>query len=175
MKKLKKLKTFAIAFALSAASAGASVLDLIEEFINNNPSQKWEVWSYGIKLNSPGKADGVAAYGLGGGAAISYWINPSVGAKLSADWCDSSWTFASLGMTARGTVRLADSVALSPFAEAGPGWNVKGPERSVVAVAGAGATLSIKGAPFDIFGAYQYVTTSPREQERILFGLKLKF
>jgi hypothetical protein len=150
-------------------------LDWVNQFFSNNPTEKWDVWAYGIHLNSPGKADGVAAYGFGGGTALSYWLNPAVGAKLSLDWADSSWTLASLGMSARGTIRFGDSISVSPFVEAGPGWNVRGPAKSIVAVAGGGATVSISGLPFDIFGGYQYITTSPKEQERILFGVNFSF
>lgn len=145
------------------------MIDTAKQFVANNPTNTWDTSVYAL-------ANRTSKFGYGGGVRVGYWMNPSVGAALDANYCDSSWTFTSLGLTARGTVNVSTIATVSPYATVGAGWNINGAQQTVVAVVGAGGTLHIKGWDyFDLFGEYQKVTLSPDSQQRLLVGLTRKF
>lgn len=160
------------------ASVFSDITDMAQQMFNNNPSNTWDVSTYALNnLNSTAQD---AAKGWGAGAKIGYWLNPSVGTTLDVSYCNSTWTFASLSLTARGTINISSFGTISPYVYAGPGYSFTksetGIEQSVVAVAGSGATLHInKLTWFDFFGEYAHITTTPDAQDRIQFGITRRF
>lgn len=172
MKKL--LTTLFIVAATFVASAQTIITNspggvwgTISDFFANNPTNTFDLTGYGIY--------DITTKGAGGGARVGYWITPSVGAALDVGYCDSSWTFANLGLSGRGTVKLGDIANLTLHASAGPGWNINGQSQSVVVFASTGGTLHInKWKYFDFLGEYQHVTTEAN-QDRVIFGLTRKF
>ena len=116
-----------------------------------------------------------AAYGLGGGARIAYWVDKSIGAALDASYCDSSWTFASLALAGRGTFNLGTVAKFTPYVTAGPGWNIRGPSQSVVAVAGGGGSLSFTKLPkLAFFGEFVTILNDTSVQ-RVQAGITYRF
>lgn len=174
MKRIILIAIVAGCFGAYHARAG-SVWDTVGDFFAANPTNKWDLSGYGIALNSDDFAEGVRPNGWGGGTRIGYWLNPSVGAALDANYAQSSWTFTSLALTARGTFAIGEAARVTPYVLAGAGWNINGPARSVVAVAGGGAVLDLKPVRwFKFFGEFQHVTTS-EPQNRVLFGIVKSF
>jgi hypothetical protein len=147
---------------------------IVKDFFANNPTNTWDVSGFGLVSRSD-------HFGYGAGTRVGYWITPSVGAALDFNYCDSSWTFTSLGLAGRGTINVKNIGFVSPYATVGAGWNINGGDvpgtyqQSVVAVAGTGATIHINAIKwFDFVGEYQHVTMTPN-QDRILFGITRRF
>jgi len=182
---MKKLLTTILSACLLAASLSAqaqtnsgSILGTIEAFFANNPTNSWETSVYGLNNITQSKLS--LADGWGGGARIGYWLTRSVGANLDVSYCDSSWTFASLGLAGRGTINLGTLGSVTPYITAGPGWNAKTKDgvttQKAVVVAGGGATLDLKAIKWcSFFAEYDHVTTSPDPQNRIIFGITKRF
>lgn len=173
---MKTIKHIIVITALTLTTyAHAGFLDVVGDFFANNPTNRWDLSGYGIALNSDNFAEGVKPDGWGGGTRIGYWATPFLGAALDLNYAASSWTFTSLALTARGTFSIGSVADVTPYASAGAGWNINGPEKSIVAVAGAGAVLDIKKIRwFKLFAEYQHVTTT-EPQNRILFGITKSF
>ena len=144
----------------------------------NNPTNTWDVSMYGLNDISKSKLD--IKDGWGAGVRVGYWLSPAIGASVDVSYCDASWTFASLGLTARATFNVGSFASVTPYVVAGPGWNVSkglnGVTGSVVAVAGAGGELDIKAVKWcKFFGEYSRVIGSGDVQERVQFGIKKTF
>lgn len=174
MKKLLVIIGLSTLLSVSVNAQSTNPVSVVKSFFANNPTNTWDITGYGLQ--------NLDTTSFGAGARVGYWLTPSVGAALDASYCDSSWTFMSLGLAARGTVKLGDVGSVSPFITAGAGWNVKTPadlgdelKQTVVAVAGGGATLHFEKVKwFDFFGEYQYVS-GIEGGNRILFGLTKRF
>lgn len=176
---MKKLITVigvaALLATVNAQETGGGLWDTLGTFFKNNPTNSWDVSSYGLWKESAATLSLNKASSFGAGARVGYWITPAVGAALDLSYCDRSWTFASLGLAGRATITLGSVGTLSPYASVGPGWNIQGEQKSIVAVAAGGATLHINKLPwFDLFGEYQHITTT-ETQNRIAFGLTKRF
>ena len=170
------LAVLAAALALTVSAQGATLWDdiskVIGNFFNNAPTNTWEVGGYGIYISDAEAAE-ITADSFGGGARVQYKVSPSLGAALDLSYARSSWTFASLAFTVQGGINFGQTATLAPYVFAGPGWNIKGPEQSIVAVTGGGADLDIKALKwFKFFGEYRYITTTD-PQDQIVFGVKV--
>lgn len=167
---MKKL-ILAIGVALCCVTVNAqfssNVLSTVDSFFKNNPTNAIDITAYGLQV--------VESKEFGAGTRMSYWLTPSVGAALDVSYVNGNWTFTSLALGARGTVKLGDAGSVSPFVSAGSGWNIKGPEETIVAIGTAGATIHINRIKyFDLFGEYQYISGKETEN-RIAFGITKKF
>ena len=173
MKKHITLLAAACLLAVSTSQAG-TLWDTVGDFFAQNPTNSWDVSAYGLKnlsTDPPGIANG-----LGGGARVGYWLTPNIGAALDVSYCETSWTFASLGIAARGTFHIG-SLDVTPYISAGPGWNIdaKGLGPEIVALAGGGASVTLKKWPsWAAFAEYTTVLTE-KEQRRVVFGLTKRF
>jgi hypothetical protein len=159
------------------SEVGTSIGTTVAAFFAGNPTNSWDVSAYGV-CNTKSTLQDVAK-GWGAGARVGYWLNPSVGASIDLSYCDSSWTFASIGLAGRGTIKLGSIGTVSPYITAGPGVNIKssasGVEPTIVVVAGGGATLHFDKLKWcDFFGEYRHVTTT-EAQDLITFGIVKKF
>src|SRR3990167_6057277 len=147
MKKHITLLAAACLLAVSTSQAG-TLWDTVGDFFAQNPTNSWDVSAYGLKnlsTDPPGIANG-----LGGGARVGYWLTPNIGAALDVSYCETSWTFASLGIAARGTFHIG-------------------------ALAGGGASVTLKKWPsWAAFAEYTTVLTE-KEQRRVVFGLTKRF
>ncbi len=175
MKTKHTVATLAAVCLLAFNAQAGSAWDTIGDFFAANPTNSFDLSAYGLK-NLSTEVPGIAN-GLGGGARIGYWLTPSVGAALDVSYCESSWTFASLGLAGRGTFHVGSLLDVTPYVSAGPGWNIEatGLGQSIVAVAGGGATITItkwKGLSF--FAEYTKVLTE-KQQDRVQFGITKRF
>jgi len=170
---MKKLTTLA-ATLLLAFTTSAGIMDVVSDFFAANPTNSWDVSTYGLK-NVTSETPGISG-GLGAGARIGYWLTPFAGVALDGSYCDSSWTFASLGIAARGTFRIGTVATVTPYVTAGPGWNIQSDlTKEVVAVAGAGASVTWTKYPsVSAFGEYVSILTD-KQQNRVQFGLTKRF
>ena len=154
---------------------GSGILDALGDFFRNNPSNNWDVTTYA--LYNVSNVSSNTADGLGAGVRVGYWfpsdaLKGSVGAAVDLSYNDHAWTAASVGLAGRGTIRFGDIASVTLHAVAGPGWNIHGAARSIVAVVGTGGNLHINKLPWvDFFGEYQHLTTSPEAQDRVLLGV----
>jgi hypothetical protein len=153
---------------------------VIGDFFGQNPTNTWDVSTYALNNLTSSKLD--VSKGWGGGIRTGYWLTPSVGAALDLSYCDQSWTFATIGLTARGTINLGAIGSVSPYAVAGPGYTFTRSgtgqtiNQELVAKAGAGAVVHLSFLKWaDLFGEYSYTTTSPKEQELVIFGFTKRF
>jgi hypothetical protein len=167
------LALFAVG-ARAQTNTPSGIGQTVKNFFANNPTNTWDVSGYGLASRSD-------HFGYGAGTRFGYWLTPSVGAALDFNYCDSSWTFTSLGLAGRGTINVGPLGSVSPYASIGAGWNIRGGtvpgsyNQSVVAVAGGGATIHIAAIKwFDFVGEYQHLTMNPN-QDRILFGITRRF
>lgn len=163
-----------------------SITEMISDFFGGNPTNSWDLSTYAVNnlqssIKTEAKPDNSVAHGWGGGVRAGYWLNPTVGTTLDVSYCDSQWTFASLSLTARGTITLGNLGTVSPYVMAGPGYSLAYDEDSVlqqnvVVFAGGGATLHInKLKAFDLFAEYVTATTQPERQDRVQFGVTKRF
>ncbi len=149
-------------------SPASGIWGEVQKFFANNPTNKLDLSSYALFSTQ-------ATNGWGGGLRASYWLTPAVGAAIQVDYCDSSWTFASLGLAGRGTLTLGSIGSLTPYVTAGPAWNIRGKTPSLVAEAGAGGELAINAIKWlRFFGEYQHITVEPA-QDRFLIGITHPF
>lgn len=159
--------------ALQAQTNGGVLTDIgntVIQFFKNNPTNTFDVSGYGLM-------DTAATNGFGGGARLSYWPSPMVGASIDLSYCDRSWTFASLAIDLRGTIHLFSGVDLTPYGAVGPGWNIQGKGSSPVVFTATGGSVRISPLAKYVdafFGEFQYVTTSPPEK-RFAVGLTKRF
>ena len=163
--------------SMPAQSVLTSIGTTVAQFFANNPQNSWDVSGYGLNNVAQSQLD--ISKGWGGGARVGYWLNPSVGASLDLSYCNSSWTFASIGLAGRGTITFGTLGTISPYITAGPGLNIKsaanGATPTVVVVAGGGATIHVNAIKWcDFFGEYRHVTTT-EPQDLIAFGITKHF
>ena len=170
----RTLATIAVSIALTVSAQATNVWDSALGFLNNNPSGVWDLSVYGLKNTTTSEAS--VANGFGFGMRAGYWVKPMIGVSADFSYCDSTWTFASLGLNARATITLAGKVDVTPYVVAGPGWTMSGSlEKEICAVAGTGVSVKLKAKPqYAIFGEYMKVMTSP-EQNRIQIGATVTF
>jgi hypothetical protein len=171
-----------------ASGTASSIGNIFKDFFHNNPTNTWDVSGYGVVSRSD-------HFGYGAGTRVGYWMTPVAGAALDFNYCDSSWTFTSLALAARGTIKLSTLGTASPYASLGAGWNIRGGpvstsansfsisggpnatiySSSVVGVVATGAQVHLNLIQwFDFFGEYQHLTMSPN-QDRVLFGITHRF
>ena len=176
MKKLLgSIAVIGLVFTAQAQETNGNVIwDSLKEFISNNPSNKWDVTAYGAYNIS--KVDDDVSHGIGVGARVSYWITPAVGAAVDASYMDSNWTLANVSMIGRGTIKVGNFADITLHAIAGPAWNIRGQEDSIIAVMGTGGTLTFNKFPkWGLLGEYSHFTTNPVAQDRVMLGITYRF
>ncbi len=158
------------------ASIWDDITDTASQFFSNQSTNQFEVIAFGIK-NVAEKPVSLANH-WGEGLRIQYWPTKVLGTSLDIGYCDSTLTFASLGIGLRGTVTPVSWLSVTPYVSAGPGWAITAPdsvEPTLAAQAGGGAYLTLTKYPkWFLMGEYHKIFTTP-EQNQIRFGLGYRF
>jgi len=171
MKKL--LAVIGLTALLVSVSQAQTPLEMLSKFFGNAPTNTWELKTYVAYDDSP--APEKIAYGLGGGARLSYLVASGLQTCLDLNWCEGGWTFGTFSVELRGGVNIGSIAKLSPYAFAGPGWSFQSwaGDKSLVAVAGAGADIDIPAVKWlKLFAEYQKRTTNP-ETTLLIAGVRI--
>jgi hypothetical protein len=175
---MKKLISISIGLALCASAAVAQTNTFgnqVSAFFRQNPTTLWEVGGYGMAdVTSQTLSKDLGGYG--GGGRVSYWITPSVGAALDVNYSgNGGLSYGVFSLAGRGTLHLGKVADVTLYGIGGPGYQLKGGNKSLIAMIGSGGDVKpsfFKWGKF--FGEYQHRTTSP-ETRLVLFGIKKEF
>jgi hypothetical protein len=177
-KPMKRLITIiGLVLCVSVTNLQAQTNDFTSQvaaFFEQNPKALWELGAYAM-LDTTGQQLPQNMGDIGGGIRLSYWINPSVGAALDANYIDGGLSYGVLSMTGRGTAHLGTFADLTFYAIGGPGYQLKGGNKSLIAMVGTGVDVRLAAVKFaKFFAEYQHRTTTPAT-DLVVVGLKKEF
>lgn len=161
------LATIGLALLVGVTNIRAQSNDFtsqVSAFFANNPTDLWELGAYAM-ADVTGQQLPQDMQGVGGGLRLSYWINPSVGVALDANYyANGGLSYGVFSMAGRGTARLGTLADVTFYAIGGPGYQLKGGNKSLIAMVGTGVDIRfgfLKRAGVVVFGEFQHRTTSP--------------